>query len=248
MNELQIVKHTDFNGIDCDFYKNETNDIVMTIQQLSECLGYSDRGGVENIITRNPYIKSDEFSVTLKMRSADGKLYNTRLFNEDGIYEITMLAKTEKAREFRGFVRKTLKAIRKGDVKILPTDQYKQTLAEAKLRNAKSREAALWLKIGEQVGISEYKQICASYATNTLAGHEVIPLPEKHGKYYTATEIGKMLGVSSNRIGKVANANGLKTEEYGKEVWTKSEHSAKQVPMFQYNERGLERLRELISQ
>lgn len=248
MNELQIVKHTDFNGIDCDFYKNETNDIVMTAEQLGECLGYSEaRKSIGNIVNRNEYLKQEEFSSVINLMTEAGSR-ESRIFNEDGIYEITMLAKTEKAREFRGFVRKTLKAIRKGDVKILPTDQYKQTLAEAKLRNAKSREAALWLKIGEQVGISEYKQICASYATNTLAGHEVIPLPEKHGKYYTATEIGKMLGVSSNRIGKVANANGLKTEEYGKEVWTKSEYSAKQVPMFQYNERGLERLRELISQ
>lgn len=39
-----------------------------------------------------------EFSVTLKMRATDGKQYDTRIFTEDGIYEVTLLAKTEKAK------------------------------------------------------------------------------------------------------------------------------------------------------
>lgn len=39
-----------------------------------------------------------EFSVVVKMTTTDDKQYDTRIFTEDGIYEVTMLAKTEKAK------------------------------------------------------------------------------------------------------------------------------------------------------
>ncbi|QJX64882.1 hypothetical protein HLK66_16405 [Niallia circulans] len=40
----------------------------------------------------------------------------TRIFTEDGIYEVTMLSKTEKAKEFRQWVRQILKELRKPKV------------------------------------------------------------------------------------------------------------------------------------
>jgi prophage antirepressor-like protein len=40
-----------------------------------------------------------EFSAEVKMTSPSG-IQNTRAFTEDGIYEVTMLAKTEKAKSF----------------------------------------------------------------------------------------------------------------------------------------------------
>lgn len=58
----------------------------MTSEQLGECLGYlNGRKGIDNLIDRNEYLKSKEFSVTLKLRATDGKTYNTRVFTEDGI-------------------------------------------------------------------------------------------------------------------------------------------------------------------
>lgn len=246
MNNLEIVKHTDFYGIDCDFYKTDTDDIVMTSAQLADCLGYASKDAIQSLISRNPYIKESEFSGTCKLQAPDGKSYNTRIFNEDGIYEITMLSSQPKAKEFRAFVRKTLKAIRKGEVKVLPTDKYKQALAEAKLLNARTRVSNQWLKIAEQVGSEKYKQICASYAGNTLAGCEVIPLPSSEQHFYSATEIGRMLGTSAQKIGSLANKNNLKTHEFGEWFRDKSPHSNKEVDTFRYNDRGVQRFREIL--
>lgn len=111
----EIVKSAEFCGIECDFYSNEKREIFMTINQLSNSLGYANRKGIEKMIERNAYLKGIEFSVADKMTATDGKQYDTRLFTEDGIYEVTMLAKTEKAKEFRAFVRKIVKSIRKGE-------------------------------------------------------------------------------------------------------------------------------------
>lgn len=65
------------------------------------------------MIERNPYLEDREFSVTDKLSATDGKRYNTRIFTEDGIYEVTILAKTEKAKEFRVWVKNYQKTLDK---------------------------------------------------------------------------------------------------------------------------------------
>ncbi|WP_273848713.1 hypothetical protein [Serratia liquefaciens] len=92
----------------------------------------------------------------------------------------------------------------------------------------------------------EAKQTAAASLINPIAGFEAIPLPVIEEKHYSAGEVGEMLDVSANKIGRVANANNLKTEEFGKFFLDKSAHSAKQVEAFRYNANGVEALRHLI--
>jgi hypothetical protein len=89
-------------------------------------------------------------------------------------------------------------------------------------------------------------QVIVATLVNPLVGHEVIPLPVIEEHYYTAGEIGKMLDVSAQKVGRVANANNLKTEQYGKFFLDKSAYSSKQVESFRYNANGVEALRHLI--
>jgi phage regulator Rha-like protein len=65
-------------------------------------------------------------------------------------------------------------------------------------------------------------------------------------KTYTATEVGAMFGVSANKVGSIANRNGIKTEQYGITVMDKSPYSAKEVSSFRYNEKGVAKIKELI--
>ena len=59
--------------------------------------------------------------------------------------------------------------------------------------------------------------------------------------------LGKMLGgLSAMKIGQTANKFGLKTEEYGITVLDKSPYSSKQVASFRYNQKGVEKLAELL--
>ena len=124
----------------------------------------------------------------------------------------------------------------------------KTRLAEAKLNNSRARLASTWLKVAALIPIDTGKQICASYASAVLTGGEaVIALPPTGEKTYTAEEVGKMLGgISKNMIGRTANALGIKTPEYGQEVWDKARYSNKQVPSFRYNENGIAKLREAL--
>lgn len=92
----------------------------------------------------------------------------------------------------------------------------------------------------------EAKQCAAANIVNPIVGFEAVPLPVLEQKYYTAGEVGEMLEVSANKIGRVANKHDLKTDEFGKFFLDKSAHSAKQVEAFRYNDEGIKALRHII--
>lgn len=92
----------------------------------------------------------------------------------------------------------------------------------------------------------EAKQCAAANIVNPIVGFEAVPLPVLEQKYYTAGEVGEMLEVSANKIGRMANKHGLKTEEYGKYFLDKSAYSSKQVEAFRYNDNGVKALRHAI--
>ncbi|OAT23936.1 KilA family protein [Buttiauxella gaviniae ATCC 51604] len=89
-------------------------------------------------------------------------------------------------------------------------------------------------------------QVIVATLVNPLIGGEIVPLPQIEEHYHTAGEVGGMLGVSAQKIGRVANANNLKTEQHGKFFLDKSAHSSKQVEAFRYNSEGVKSLRHLI--
>ena len=123
MNELQLKTTEMFGEVQTDIYENESHEIFMTIEQLGRCLGYANgRKGVDNLIFRNKYLKEAKYSVPLAMRATDGKVYDTRVFTERGIYEVSFLSNTPKAKEFHGWVCDLLIALRKGDLQITNGD------------------------------------------------------------------------------------------------------------------------------
>lgn len=89
-------------------------------------------------------------------------------------------------------------------------------------------------------------QVIVATLVNPLIGIDIVPLPAIEEHYHTAGEVGEMLGVSSQKIGRVANANNLKTDANGKFFLDKSRHSDKQVESFRYNAEGIKALRYLI--
>lgn len=93
----------------------------------------------------------------------------------------------------------------------------------------------------------EYKNILVSKAAEALTGFALIPLPQSEQKMYSASEIGEMFGVSAQKIGRVSNEYGMKTEEYGKYYRTKSQHSCKELDSFVYNDKVVERFKEIFS-
>jgi hypothetical protein len=122
--------------------------------------------------------------------------------------------------------------------------EMKRLRAEAMLKNAKVREAKLIMQMTEKFKdklSSESIEALIGTATAIITDSPVLPAP-KIEKTYTAEEIARELGTTSNMIGRMANKLGLKTAKYGYNILGKSKYSEKQVPQFIYNELGRQEL------
>ena len=97
----------------------KNNEIEIEMDVLAKAIGYTDESSIRQIITRNPELKNKEFSYLKKVDSIENgilKKREKRLFTEDGLYEVTMLANTENAKKFRRFVRDLMKKYRKNEL------------------------------------------------------------------------------------------------------------------------------------
>ena len=112
MNGLELVASEIFEDVPYNIY-SQGGSPCMTFEQLGKCLGYSDRRAINKLVQRNEYIKAPEFSGVVKLTTPSGGTQDTRVFTEDGIYEVTMLAKTDRAKEFRAAIRKVVTCSRR---------------------------------------------------------------------------------------------------------------------------------------
>lgn len=171
---------------------------------------------------------------------------------EGDIYRLVANSQLPAAQKFESWIfDEVIPSVRKTgtySISEKPDPKYEIQLARARAMetNSRVRAAQTWLKIAAVVNIPEYKQIASTYAANTLAKKKIMQLPEAERKTYSATEIGKMFGVSANMIGKIANTNNLKTPEYGKLFYDKSRNSRKEVETWRYYDAAIPAFANLV--
>lgn len=114
--------------------------------------------------------------------------------------------------------------------------------ARAIATNAKTAASicALFPALGQAAQQTIYAKL-----VNAAAGDEIVPLPVVE-KMVSATEVGKIYGVSANAVGKLANAYGLKIPQYGEFMMDKSKSSDKQMTTFRYNAAGIAVIGEIL--
>lgn len=226
------------------------NQIVVSSRQVAEHFGKEHKHILENI---REIIRAENSALTYfyesTYKAGTGKSYPVYIMNRDGF---TLLAMGFTGKEALQWKLKYIAAFNEMEqaltqpVKpVQPTDLQRQRLAIME-RNSKSREASLWLKIAAGSSVPAYKDVANAYAANILAGREVLPLPEATEQTYSATDIGRMLGVSAMKIGQIANKHGLKVAEFGKLFYDKSRYSNKQVETFRYYPCAVDKFRTLL--
>lgn len=92
------------------------------------------------------------------------------------------------------------------------------------------------------------KQALLSHISELAFGQRLIPLPKVEESLKLAGEVGELFGVSAQKIGRLANQHGLKTDQYGEIRLDKSKYSDRQCETFFYNGEAVERFREILSQ
>lgn len=124
--------------------------------------------------------------------------------------------------------------------------QVQQERAHAMLINANTRALkAISSSLGDKKLSALAIQVFGLTAIEEVTGQKIDYRPEC-GKLYSADDLAKEVGSNRITVGKTATAAGLKTNEYGMTVLSKSEHGPKQVSTFMYNEQGRAAVKELF--
>ena len=79
-----------------------------------------------------------------------------------------------------------------------------------------------------------------------ITGVEIPYRPLIEQRTYSAAEIGDVLGISANKVGRIANAHGLKTDDYGMLYLSKSQHGPKQVETWRYYDCAIDKFKSIL--
>lgn len=160
-----------------------------------------------------------------------GKQYPEYLMNRDGFTLLAMGFTGNKALEWK--------------IKYINAFNEMENLLMQPRLNSVVEKGEFLLKCADNAKTDNWKQLLVRGAANMVAGYELLP-PLEVPKTYSAGEVGAMLGISANMVGRIAKRNGLKTEAYG--VWCHdiARNGQKEVEIFRYNENGIEAIGEAI--
>ena len=242
MNELKIFKNPEFGQIRMMIIDEEH---YFVGKDVAEILGYSN--------PRDALVKhvDDEDKGVAKCDTPGGTQKLT-IINESGLYSLILSSKLPTAKQFKRWVTsEVLPTIRKQGYYTADNNKNDETKAkllraEAMVINAKNRAFNTIMKSIDNKQLSPIAvQVFGLKGLESIFGVDVGNLLPKTEKTYSATEVGNMLGISAVKVGRLANANGLKTAEYGVYVMDKSKYSTKEVENFRYNDKGVKALQKL---
>ena len=241
MNELKIFENEEFGQIRMIMIDKEP---YFVGKDVAEILGYTNpQKAIRDHVDEEDKTLNESFTVN----GTKGVL-----INESGLYSLILSSKLPTAKQFKRWVTsEVLPTIRKQGYYTADNNKNDETKAkllraEAMVINAKNRAFNTIMKSIDNKQLSPIAvQVFGLKGLESVFGVEVGNLLPKTEKTYSATEVGNMLGISAVKVGRLANANGLKTAEYGVYVMDKSKYSTKEVENFRYNDKGVKALQEL---
>ena len=207
-----------------------------------------DIDGYIGVLNQSSKLSADNFFIRSNYKAGTGKTYPCYLITKKGCEFVANKLTGEKGILFTATY---INAFHKMEdtIKQLPAAQpedYKLIRAKAMDLNAKTKAFKAIMTAAKDKQLSAVAaQVYGIRGMENLTGEEIGALPET-GPLYTATEIANALHTTAAKVGKVANANNLKTDEYGIWALDKSRYSGKQVNSFRYNQHGKDKLKELF--
>ena len=247
MNDLQVF---DYNGSAVRTVEKDS-EVWFVAKDVCDVLELAD------VTTALRPLDEDEKS--LREISGAGQTRIMNIINESGLYSLIFRSNKPEAKVFSRWVRHdVLPQIRKtGSYSTTSSDSKDFELRMKELDDHKRDQDLLAAQILQSM--IDNNSFPVTPETRTVFAHEVFKLvtghsylgmlPECSEKWYTATEIGEIIGISANMVGRIAKANGIKApegeaNEFGRWIFSKSKHSNREVPSFIYSDDALDWFRQ----
>lgn len=116
--------------------------------------------------------------------------------------------------------------------------------------NAKTKQAQLLFKVATGTASNSARERIFAHIATELTGEKFIP--EIQEKEFSAKEVGDELGITANKVGRIANILDLKAEQpgqnqFGRWAMSKSQYSNKEVAQWLYYQAGVNEINKYLS-
>lgn len=116
--------------------------------------------------------------------------------------------------------------------------------------NAKTKQAQLLFKVATGTASNSARERIFAHIATELTGEKFIPEIQK--KEFSAKEVGDELGITANKVGRIANILDLKAEQpgqnqFGRWAMSKSQYSNKEVSQWLYYQAGVNEINKYLS-
>lgn len=132
MAEQSLSQLTPIINADGLKYVEHEGQVFFSSEEIGRQLGYAKPSKSINILFNRNQRELNSYAVGIKMMSTDGKFYEVRCFTEEGVYILSMLANTPRAREFRAKLARLLREIRERRMDLARESGYRQGLDEGR--------------------------------------------------------------------------------------------------------------------
>lgn len=237
MDKLQIFQNSEFGQIRTQIINNK---IYFVGKDIAKSLGYKDtvnaiKQHCKGVVKHHP-IENTGFG---------NRKVKVNLIPESDVLRLIINSKLPAAEKFENWVfDEVLPTLLRTGSYSMKSDPKELELKEKEIQ---LKTAEFLNNMADNILIPEYKQILNAHATKVLTGNFLLPLPAAGEITYSATEIGKMLGISANMVGRLTKKHNLRTEEYGKVFYDKSKYSSKEVETFRYYIKVIDILKNIVS-
>ena len=193
---------------------------------------------IKNRIERYEFVENKDYtSFNKKIERVVGGTVRIEYFVSVGMAkELAMVENNDKGSQARKYFIECEKKLKEQTV-----SQSVQPIGELE------DKMRVWAFVIEQTTLAPVaKETLLITTAETLTGVSIGYRPQIEQTTYSAKELGDVLGISANRVGRIANAHGLKTNEYGLYYLSKSQHSDKQVEHFRYFEKSIDKFKSIL--
>ena len=220
-----------------NFGINEVRTAIKDNGDVYFCL--TDVADVLEISNANPSRFSlDEAGVHKMYISYPSGSKQVTFVNEPNLYRVIFRSNKAEARQFQDWVfNEVLPTIRK-------TGSYNTKPTELTAKEKVECLNILMSTFGDVLS-KEAKETILVTTSENLLGMDLGYRPQVQ-KTYTATQIGEQLGISANRVGRIASTHNLKTDKYGMRVLDKARGHGKQVENFRYFEKAIDKFKSIL--
>lgn len=264
MNELKVlgqekIGQYEFTGIEGGFGEDKramlVRDIAMihesTVKRINELINRNRKrfkDGIDIIdllVDENFKVVLNDLNFSTKTISNSNNIY---LLSERGYAKLLKILEDDKAWEIYDELVDNYFNMREA-INTDSTIGLKDKRLAIMEENAKTKQAQLLFKVATGTASNSARERIFAHIATELTGEKFIP--EIQEKEFSAKEVGDELGITANKVGRIANILDLKAEQpgqnqFGRWAMSKSQYSNKEVAQWLYYQAGVNKIAEFL--